>query len=655
VPWLLVLDRARSVAHALALGALMAILLCVAAFGWFASAIRTYTGVPWAVGLLVLVVLGPFLQLQLVAFAVARRIARGRGARFWQTTLAGAGIYVGVEWLVPKLFGDTLGYGLYPSRWLRQAADLGGVGLLTFVLVVANECVAGAFRARARPAPVARAIAPAAVACGLALALAGYGAVRCAQLGRDPEGSPVVAAIVQADIGQYDRLRAERGTFDAVQLILDAHFGLSQDALGRGGVDLLVWPETVYPTTFGTPKSADGAAFDRAIAQFVARSDVPLVFGSYDTDGENEFNAAVFLEPASHGPLAFETYRKTSLFPLTERVPPLLDHDVVRRWLPWLGTWKPGGGARAVTVRLRDGRMLRIAPLICYDALDARHALAAVRDGAEVIVTLSNDSWFTVGDAAWLHLVGAAFRSVETRRPQLRATNTGISAVITPAGDLVATAGVHERMTLAGSVYPEHGASTVLLAWGEWLGPVALAVGLALVAAPGSSRRRPAGRKRAAVRSSRRVMEAPRFDRPSPLDRAFNRIFGFLVGLGIGLPHNFLLEVRGRRTGRTFSTPVDVLMVGNRRFLVAGRGETQWVRNARASGRVVLRKGSRREELRVRAVDDREKPELLKAYLDRFKTTVQRYFPVPAGSPAAVFAPLAGRYPVFELVVPDPR
>src|SRR5262249_5356932 len=163
-------------------------------------------------------------------------------------------------------------------------------------------------------------------------------------------------------------------------------------------------------------KSADGAAFDRAIAGFVARSDVPLIFGSYDTDGADEFNAAVFLEPATHGPLAFETYRKTSLFPLTERVPALLDHDVVRRWLPWLGTWKPGGGSRAVSVRLRDGRTVRVAPLICYDALDARHALAAVRDGAELIVTLSNDSWFTVGDAAWLHLVGAAFRSVETRR-----------------------------------------------------------------------------------------------------------------------------------------------------------------------------------------------------------------------------------------------
>jgi deazaflavin-dependent oxidoreductase (nitroreductase family) len=185
----------------------------------------------------------------------------------------------------------------------------------------------------------------------------------------------------------------------------------------------------------------------------------------------------------------------------------------------------------------------------------------------------------------------------------------------------------------------------------EWLVPKLFGAALALVAVPGR-RRRPAGRPRVPVRSSR-TMDGPSFAAPTRTERLFNRLFGALVGLGIGLPHNFLLEVRGRRTGRTFATPVDVLAHDGRRFLVAARGETQWVRNARASGRVVLRKGFRREELRLRAVPDRDKPPLLKAYLDRFKLTVQRYFPVPAGSPAADLAPLAGRYPVFELVPPE--
>jgi hypothetical protein len=73
------------------------------------------------------------------------------------------------------------------------------------------------------------------------------------------------------------------------------------------------------------------------------------------------------------------------------------------------------------------------------------------------------------------------------------------------------------------------------------------------------------------------------------------------------------------------------------------------VRNARAAGRVTLRKGHQSDDFAVREVGLAERPELLKAYLDRFALTVQRYFPIPRGSPASEFAPIAERYPVFEL------
>ena len=139
------------------------------------------------------------------------------------------------------------------------------------------------------------------------------------------------------------------------------------------------------------------------------------------------------------------------------------------------------------------------------------------------------------------------------------------------------------------------------------------------------------------------------FEAPSGGERIFNRAFGLLVGLGLGLRHNHLLQVRGRTTGRVYSTPVNVLERNGKRWLVAPRGRTQWVRNAEAAGEVILRKGWRRQRVRVRPVPDSEKPEILSAYLDRFKLTVQRYFPLRAGSPPTEFAPIAGRYPVFEL------
>lgn len=146
------------------------------------------------------------------------------------------------------------------------------------------------------------------------------------------------------------------------------------------------------------------------------------------------------------------------------------------------------------------------------------------------------------------------------------------------------------------------------------------------------------------------MAETADFKKPNSFERWFNRAFGVLVGLGLAPADYYLLQVRGRKSGRTHSTPVNLVRVGGRRFLVAPRGATQWVRNAGVAGEVVLKRGRIRERFRVRAVPGAEKPEILRTYLDRFRMTVQRYFPLPAGSAAGDFVPLVGRYPVFELL-----
>jgi deazaflavin-dependent oxidoreductase (nitroreductase family) len=144
--------------------------------------------------------------------------------------------------------------------------------------------------------------------------------------------------------------------------------------------------------------------------------------------------------------------------------------------------------------------------------------------------------------------------------------------------------------------------------------------------------------------------QSGRFNEPTTVDRAINKLFGLLVGFGLGLRHNYLLQVRGRKSGRIYSTPVDVLDRDGKRYLVAPRGYTQWVRNAIANGTVSLKKGRRSEEFGIRLLSDDEKPEILKSYLDRYKLTVQRYFPLPAGSPPEAFRPLTGEYPFLELI-----
>lgn len=139
------------------------------------------------------------------------------------------------------------------------------------------------------------------------------------------------------------------------------------------------------------------------------------------------------------------------------------------------------------------------------------------------------------------------------------------------------------------------------------------------------------------------------FQRPTRIERVINRAIGALVRLGLGPSHMRVLEVRGRKTGTLYSLPVDLLSERDQLYLVAPRGFTEWVRNAEAAGEITLRRGRRAQRYRLRALSDAEKLPILKAYLDRFRREVQRYFPVPAGSPPEAFAPHAARYPAFEL------
>ncbi|HEU4407029.1 MAG TPA: apolipoprotein N-acyltransferase [Polyangiaceae bacterium] len=531
VPWLLALGRAASLGSALGSGLAMSAAFSLSVFAWLPGAVERYARSDSALPWLALVAAAPLLEPQFVAFALARRVlARAPGAPGPRAALAAAAAYVGAELVSDKLLVDTLGQGLYPSPYLRQAADLAGVHGLSLLLVLANEALAaaagraaGAFRARGGgPASSYRAaLAPLGAAAAIAAALYAYGLVRYRQIaGRGAGAAPSLVGVVQANVTNYDKLRAEKGAFEAVRAILDDHYALT-DGLREGREpDLVVWPETMYPTTFGAPKSEAGAAFDAELVAFAASRGLPLVFGSYDREGGREYNAAFFLGAAAAGGRpAVAAYRKGNLFPFTERVPAALDSAWLRGALPWVGDWHAGPGPEVVRLALRGGRTLSVAPLICYDALFPGFVAEAARAGAELIVTLSNDSWFPDDRAPRLHFASAAFRSIETRLPQVRATNSGVSALIAPTGDVIAGAGWGERRAFAGALPSGGGGPTLAVLLAPWLGPALVAFASLVVlaelwrrrAAPASASAAPAeaGRPERAAASRRSASPEP--------------------------------------------------------------------------------------------------------------------------------------------------
>jgi deazaflavin-dependent oxidoreductase (nitroreductase family) len=146
-----------------------------------------------------------------------------------------------------------------------------------------------------------------------------------------------------------------------------------------------------------------------------------------------------------------------------------------------------------------------------------------------------------------------------------------------------------------------------------------------------------------------------RYLRPDWFTRnIFNRAVAGLTRLGISIWGSRILRVRGRTTGRWRSTPVNLLTYQGARYLVAPRGNTQWVRNLRAAGRGELTLGPRVEPFSAVELADDAKIPLLRAYLQRWRFEVGVFFQgVTASSPEADLRRIAPDHPVFLIEPPD--
>lgn len=146
-------------------------------------------------------------------------------------------------------------------------------------------------------------------------------------------------------------------------------------------------------------------------------------------------------------------------------------------------------------------------------------------------------------------------------------------------------------------------------------------------------------------------MPSPHYRAPGWFTRnVFNRAVAALTRAGVSFWGSRILEVKGRTSGEPRRTPVNVLAHGRERYLVAPRGQTQWVRNLRAAGEGDLLLGRGREHFRATEIPDAEKEPILRAYLGRWKWEVGQFFEgVGPGSPAADVARIASDHPVFRI------
>lgn len=419
VPLFVAVARTRPLAAA-ALGLAWGIGISAGTASWMPAMARDYFERPAWLGWLVLLGTGVAhagLPCALFAGWASWIVRRGAGGPI----LLALG-WGGYELVRGRVCEDPWALAAYSQvGWpaLLQSASLVGPYGVGMLVAAVNAVLAMAVVPTLRPARPWLSILVVAATAAADLAL---GARR---LAAPLPAASMPVAVVQAGIGRALRWRPEYRT-----LGLAEHLALTARAAPARPV-LVVWPEyavSFYPAEQGPEQARllDGSA----------RLDADLVLGAphyaFGTGGDTSYYNSVFLLHA--GALAGR-YDKRRLVPFAETT----------------GTTAFTPGETPLVLPSRAGRL---GPLVCFEAMFPELVRATVLDGAEILVNLSNDSWFASGAAARHHLDIASVRAIETDRYLLRAAPTGLSAVVDPRGRLLATSGRDRPEVLTANLAP---------------------------------------------------------------------------------------------------------------------------------------------------------------------------------------------------------
>ncbi|MFQ5768620.1 MAG: apolipoprotein N-acyltransferase, partial [Acidobacteriota bacterium] len=255
--------------------------------------------------------------------------------------------------------------------------------------------------------------------------------------------------------------------------ILRRHLQLTQKAAEQGA-RFILWPESSTLEQIAT--SAD---LRHQLQDLADRYKTVLVVGSvHQVEGGAYTNAAFMLLP--HRGLV-DRYDKVRLVPFGERVPFPSILFFIKPLVEAVGSFVPGKDLRPLGLRLPPPAGQAWPPpvgvVICYELAYPGLVAAEVRGGATFLATITNDAWFGESSAPYQHFAMAAVRAVETRRWLLRAANTGISGLISPRGEVVASTSLFQSALVEGRIIPHHDL-TLAVRW-PWAMPAACVMFLA--------------------------------------------------------------------------------------------------------------------------------------------------------------------------------
>ncbi len=402
---------------------------------WLTIVMNSYGNLPMPVSAFMTLVMAAYLALYP---ATAMLLVRS-GEKFGiATAVSFPVVFTGLEYLrAYALTGfpwASLGYSQYRTLPLIQIADITGVYGVSFLIVLVNVALYGIIRLLVRGDRIAGALKPAAVALGLVIVTLWYGFDR---LTTPETGLPMKIALIQGNISQDVKWNP------AFQEETVAIYERLTRSVISFAPELVVWPESATPFFFQSE-----AAYAERVRRLARDLNTALVFGSpaYKKElGDIRYlNSAFLITPT--GEVAGRS-DKIHLVPFGEYVP-------LKRLLPFVNKLVVGIGdfAPGEFVKPLDIGKSKIGVLICFEGIFPELSRAYVNEGARLLVNISNDAWYKRSSAPYQHLSMTVFRAVENRVPLIRATNTGISAIIDSKGHFNGMTTLFNEAALTGEV-----------------------------------------------------------------------------------------------------------------------------------------------------------------------------------------------------------
>ncbi|SFK08707.1 apolipoprotein N-acyltransferase [Caulobacter sp. UNC279MFTsu5.1] len=401
--------------------------------------------------------------------AVLYRLIRPPGAR---RVLVFAGAFAALEWTRGHILtgfpwnlpGETWRAGSAPSQ---VAALVGAYGLTWITLALAAAPAVWRDGRRGR-------IAVGAALAGLVGLFVGGALLPTSPTAPAGGQARTSVRIVQADIPQESKWDAGR-----FAQIVQAYVSLTARPYAGKPADIVVWPEGALPLAIND-YMVQGSWVRQAIIDALRPGQLMLL-GGYRYEGTPDqpvyYNSLVALRRTANDVEVVGIYDKHRLVPFGEYLP--ADALMTRLGVKSMAHLGDGFATGPAPRPMRIAPNLLVQPLICYESLFPR--LAEPAPGVRAIVNVSNDAWFGVTSGPLQHLNLASYRAIETGLPLIRATPTGVSALIDAQGRILPGARLKlgESGVIDGNV-PNVGSPTLFSRLGHWPFGLLLLVSFAL-------------------------------------------------------------------------------------------------------------------------------------------------------------------------------